>query len=677
MSFDLRTDSPLLDLRGDANRIRFAVTHPDPARPAGGGDTLLGGASEVDLTPPPGMPKAGYSANATDGRGFRTRLRARVLHLQRGDASVAVVQCDLLGGSAVLAHLVARHVAGRTDVPLAGLMIGATHTHAGPGQFLGTDFYNRFASNRPGFDPGWAQFLATQIADGVVQAVASRVAVAVAVGTTDVWGLTRNRSHEPHTRNPEVVDKRLAPQRKWVGVNPQLHLVRVDAVGGATPGPLAAMVVFSVHGTGISMKAPEYNADLWAYVVGEMSQRIEAASGHSVVAGAVEGTHADVAPAVRPGRAGYLEARRIGQAVGADAADLWDRLGDELSTDVALGAGLHEVDLQTEASIDGVTLARRPAVGAALVAGAHENVTPVLHRLPPFRPGTPKPWRTRHPQAGKWVLGTRWLQPLMLPLRSFPRVVAVQVVRIGDSALVGLPFEVTVASGRRIAGAVADAMAGAGVGRVVVSSVANEYAGYVATAEEYARQHYEGGHTLYGPDTQRFVTAHAAALAARVAAAAGRPVHQGSATRAFDLRVGRYLPVSRVVTVDEVPRVFDGPAVFTDPDDDHDARWSQHWIDAEPGALRWHHRLVSVQACGDDGSWGPARSRDGRVVDDQGWDVEVIHLGPVARDAAGAVPAAHRYRVRWHQPVVAAGVRHRFVLAANGGRPEVVGPAFD
>jgi hypothetical protein len=38
-------------------------------------------------------------------------------------------------------------VADDTDVPLAGLMIGATHTHAGPGQFVGTDFYNRFANN--------------------------------------------------------------------------------------------------------------------------------------------------------------------------------------------------------------------------------------------------------------------------------------------------------------------------------------------------------------------------------------------------------------------------------------------------------------------------------------------------------------------------------------------------
>ena len=67
------------------------------------------------------MPKAGYSANAHDGVGFRTRLRARVLHLRSGTASLAIVQCDLLGGSSVVQHLVAEAIAERTDIPLAGL----------------------------------------------------------------------------------------------------------------------------------------------------------------------------------------------------------------------------------------------------------------------------------------------------------------------------------------------------------------------------------------------------------------------------------------------------------------------------------------------------------------------------------------------------------------------------
>ena len=147
-------------------RAGFTLPVPAPDEPPPPVESLLAGAVEVDITPPPGLPKAGYSRNAHTGTGFRSRLRARVLHLRSGTGSVALVQCDLLGGSAVVQRLVARAVAGRTDVPPAGVSIGATHTHGGPGQFLGTDFYNRFASNKPGFDAAWAQELATRIADG-------------------------------------------------------------------------------------------------------------------------------------------------------------------------------------------------------------------------------------------------------------------------------------------------------------------------------------------------------------------------------------------------------------------------------------------------------------------------------------------------------------------------------
>ena len=76
--------------------------------------------------------KASGISSSTIRSCFRTRLRARVLHLRGGTSSLAIVQCDLLGGSSVLQHLVADQIAAGTDVPISGLMIGATHTHAGP-----------------------------------------------------------------------------------------------------------------------------------------------------------------------------------------------------------------------------------------------------------------------------------------------------------------------------------------------------------------------------------------------------------------------------------------------------------------------------------------------------------------------------------------------------------------
>ena len=627
-------------------------------------DGLVAGAAEADLTPPPGMPKAGYSANAHDGDGFRTRLRARVLHLRSATTSIALVQCDLLGGSSVLQHLVADAVADVTDLRIGGLLIGATHTHAGPGQFLGTDFYNRFASNRSGFDPAYTQFLVDQISGAVIRAVDSRRPARLAIGSREVWGLTRNRSHGPHVCNETVPDKRTQPQRKFVTVNPSMELIRVDATeaDGSTT-PLAATVVFSVHGTGIPMRAREYNADLWAYVVGELKGQIATDTGTAPVVGAIEGTHADVAPAIRPGAAGHLEAARVGRGIGAQAADLWRDLGDRLSDTVHLGAGLREIDLDRSPAVRGATLPRRPAVGAALLAGAHENLTPVIWRIPPFAPGRPKKRGTDNPQGAKWVVGTRWLQPVVLPQSSFPRVLPVQVLRIGPVLLVGLPFEVTVESGRRVAREVMAAWDDPAVERTVVSSVANEYSGYVATAEEYARQHYEGAHTLYGPGTQAFLAAAAAQLAGRMSS--GGNVTDVAAQRSWSLRVHRYLPAR---TGSTVGRMALGAPTYSDPTPERDGYWSFEWNDVPPGDLNWHEPLVGVESSLDGGPWIQATAH-GRSIDDQGADLEVSHRGPQAQ--------GHRYRVRWYDPCFGDRLRHRFVLTANAGRPALMSDPFD
>jgi neutral ceramidase len=625
---------PFIDL--DRGRARFSVR---PAAPPvlDHVDGLLAGAAQIDITPPPGMPKAGYSANARTGVGFRTRLRARVVHLRSGTASIAIVQCDLLGGSSVLQHLVADALARvpDVDVPLAGLLIGATHTHAGPGQFLGTDFYNRFASNKSGFDPAYTSFLVNQLTTVVVSAVRGRRPAKAALGSIDVWGLTRNRSLSPHVQNDSVDDKRTEPQRKFAAINPALHLLRVDGVDGA---PISATVVFSVHGTGVSMRSDEYNADVWAYVCDELSVR----AGHpSLVVGAIEGTHADVAPALRPGCAGHVEAARVGRGIGAFAAELWSSLEPSLETSFPVACGLREVTDRPA----------RPAVGAALVAGATENTTPVLDRLPPFKAGYPKRGRwAGGPQAEKWVLGSRWLQPLVVPTRSFPSVLPVQVLRLGGGLLVGLPFEVTVEAGRRIAGAVGGELP------VIVTSVANEYSGYCTTPEEYSQQWYEGGHTIFGPRTQPWLARHAARLAGDVASSSSGVVQDVVRERSWSLKVHRYLPRALGAAT---ARSFAAPAFFSDSTASVDACWTIEWNDVGVGDLRWHEPLVRVVGRdGPSGTWFD-------VTDDQRPSVEVLAVGDGL------------YRARWWDPSFRGGRAHRFVLCANGGQPETSSDPFD
>jgi neutral ceramidase len=630
-------------VESDARQVRLEVARPVRASlPAIRG--LLAGAAEVDITPPPGMPKAGHSRNAQTGNGFRTRLRAHVVHLRAGTTALTLIHCDLLAGSAVVQQLVADAVAD-LDVPLAGLFMGATHTHAGPGQFHGNGLMNRFSSNRPGFDPAFTGWLVERIAGAVREAVTTRRPARIAVGVTEVWGLTRNRSLDAYLRNETAIDATADPQGKYAAINPWLHLIRVDGVDG---DPIAASVIFSIHGTGISHSDHAYNADVWAYLKGELGSHIERTTGHRAIVGAVEGTHGDVAPAVRPGLLVYPEAERVGSGIGAAAAELYDRLEGELSSETELAAGFREIDLATAPVVGGITLPR-PAFGAATIAGAHENTTFLVHRLPPFRPGLPKPG-ARGPHGAKWIPGGRRAHDLLIPPDTFPAVVPLQLLRIGSAVVVGLPFEVTVESGRRVAAEVRAAFGtggtfGGAVAHVAVSSLANEQFCYLTTPEEYSLQRYEGGNTLYGPQSQPFIAACAAQLARDL-------VRHGTVIdplprRVFTFAAHRYLARSSGAAV--VPEALGAPC-FVDPTHTEDGYWEFRWRDAAPGDLTWHEPLVRVEAAVADGTWTTA-------VDDQGYHLGVVHLGS---GRAGA----HRYAARWYTRYLGPDRRHRFVRHA-------------
>jgi hypothetical protein len=79
-----------------------------------------------------------------------------------------------------------------------------------------------------------------------------------------------------------------------------------------------------------------------------------------------------------------------------------------------------------------------------------------------------------------------------------PKAVPLAALRLGDRLVVTVPGEMTAEMGRRVRTAVLATARSAGVRRAVISGLANEYLQYFTTPEEYDRQHYEGGSTLYG-----------------------------------------------------------------------------------------------------------------------------------------------------------------------------------
>lgn len=102
-------------------------------------------------------------------------------------------------------------------------------------------------------------------------------------------------------------------------------------------------------------------------------------------------------------------------------------------------------------------------------------------------------------------------KPLLLP-RGGPEL-PIQLFRVGNFALLGLPWEVTTMSARRIRSLLLEELAPAGIDTVVIAGLVNDYVHYLTTREEYATQQYEGASTLYGPWTQAAVAQESLKLA--------------------------------------------------------------------------------------------------------------------------------------------------------------------
>jgi neutral ceramidase len=94
---------------------------------------LLAGAARREITPPVGSPLSGFIARLEKSTGVAGRLFTRSLVLTHKDATVVMVQMDLLGLAQWHVDRVRRGCRALLGVPPENVLISTTHTHSGPG----------------------------------------------------------------------------------------------------------------------------------------------------------------------------------------------------------------------------------------------------------------------------------------------------------------------------------------------------------------------------------------------------------------------------------------------------------------------------------------------------------------------------------------------------------------
>jgi len=128
-------------------------------------------------------------------------------------------------------------------------------------------------------------------------------------------------------------------------------------------------------------------------------------------------------------------------------------------------------------------------MGASFLGGAQNG--PSIFYQPLQTEGKRRPKALADPVWGRKILA--------FPV-PYSTVVPLSEIRIGDAIIASVPVEPSIEVGRRIQAAMArsGATPAHGIRFNVVVGLAQEYTGYYTTPEEYDKQFYEGGHTVFG-----------------------------------------------------------------------------------------------------------------------------------------------------------------------------------
>ena len=270
----------------------------------------------------------------------------------------------------------------------------------------------------------------------------------------------------------------------------------------------------------------------------------------------------------------------------------------------------------------------------------------------------------RNPKSchgAKQIFGGRSVQKLLVGQHGLPHLAQLTVMRVGDRLIAAVPAEVTTTAGLEMKAAIRTAYLEALEENgdplpdsvpVLVISLANGFMQYITTAAEYEAQEYEGGSTLWGPNSSAALAEQLARLARSLP---GTPIVEvekmvvgpGSSRSYFPRPTGPPWPgaVTRRV---EPATCANGMLVAT-------------WVGAPPGRLLPSAgQVVEIQRRTAAGTWEPAA-----------WD---DHRSVVVR-AIGKAGGGFRWQVTWSPDQLPPGEYRVFLPQRKAaGLPDATSP---
>jgi hypothetical protein len=408
---------------------------------------LRAGVAEVAITPPTGIPMAGYYAER-GAQSIHDDLHAKTIVLDVGGSRAALVVLDLITTPRSLVAESRREIDRVSKLGGGNVMISATHTHTGPV----IDLENRFGGSSAAVK-NYRATLPMRIAESV-RLAESRLTPARALaarGREDSIAFNR-RFHmkdgsvgwNPGKLNPNVI-KPAGP------IDPEVPIVYFETTSGKA---LATYINYAVHLDNIG--EPQISADV-PFALGSALAGFKGPEMLTVWSAGCCGdiNHINVRWA-EPQR-GFANAARIGTILAAEVLRCWPKLH-----------AVEPATLRVKKTIVDLPL---PEVGREEIARAQAIAERFADQ------------KAARPTFMELVRAFKVLD--VAARKGEPQHVEVQVIALGDEiAWVSLPGEIFVELGLAI-------KQDSPFPQTIIAELANGAIGYIPSRRAYAQGNYE------------------------------------------------------------------------------------------------------------------------------------------------------------------------------------------
>lgn len=328
---------------------------------ASNAQSLRAGVSRVDITPPLGVEMWGYFDRSGPANGKLDPLFARVLVLEAGRQSVAVITLDLgrTFGPPQIAWLRDK---ARRQHGVGEVMLIASHTHSGP---TIDDSYEDGV-------PEWEQRALEKIADAIGEAVAKLKAARIGAGLGQAT-LGHNRRVTQSDGSVKMLWRNSTGQQTGM-IDPTVGVIRVDDAQG---NPMAILVNYACHPVIFGSDNLRYSADF----PGAMARLVEREFDEKPICFFLQGAPGDINPMMdKTPLAENADAIKIevGEQLGREVARVAKTIKTEVSANAELAFLSEELRFRNRWDLDSMRQMLTLAFPPALAKRYQRYITPEI-----------------------------------------------------------------------------------------------------------------------------------------------------------------------------------------------------------------------------------------------------------------------------------------------------------